>query len=478
MKILIIGDDPQVTGGVCNYTRPLYLEFEKSDEEILYLYSASRLKADYRLLVKTQIVEDNNWKNNNVYKIINSQNLDKNYDHLELDSVSEKNDTVFKAFIEQHKPDVMHINEIIGFSSNIINIAKEYNIKVLVTVHEYWWLCPKRVMVDFNRNICEGPNDLDKCTHCVADVSKNYNSSKIKVAYLVRNQFSKTHSFLSGLKHSLKKQKTISHLDSLSFREEQVQHPINRELKDKLVDRLKANIENLNNCDIVIGVSKDVKKHLMHYGVAKEKIVVQHIGSTIADTNIHHSKVVQKEQIIFGFIGGVSYYKGVHQLVDAFLSMPDDYKKKAKLKIFGKYNDNYKKSVDVNIIQDRTYKDNIVFYGRYAPKDIKNITNEVDIAILPSLCADTAPQTIFESFSSELPIIAPSIGGFPDFIEHGRNGLIYEAANVESLKESLMYIIDNPELIDSMRLNIPKMKTISDNAKELINLYDKLLSAE
>jgi glycosyltransferase involved in cell wall biosynthesis len=283
---------------------------------------------------------------------------------------------------------------------------------------------------------------------------------------------------LSSIKHSLKPKKTINQLDNLSFSEEEVHYPPCSSLKQKLSDRLIANINSLNNCDLVIGVSQDVKKHLMRYGVAEEKILVQHIGSTIADTKIHHSKTVQKEKIIFGFIGGVSYYKGVHQLVDAFISMPENYKKKANLKIFGKYNDNYKESVEINIIQDKTYKDHIIFYGRYSPKNIKNITNEVDIAILPSLCADTAPQTIFESFSSELPIIAPAIGGFTDFIEHKKNGLIYEASNVESLKESLMYIIDNSELIDVMRSNIPKMKTISDNAKELINLYDKLLRVE
>jgi len=476
MKILIIGDNPQITGGVCNYTRPLYLEFGKSDEEVIYLYSASRLKADYRLFKNTQILKDDSWEQNNVYKIINSQNLDMNYDNLEIDSNSEKNDAVFKKFIIEQKPDIMHINEIIGFSSNIINIAKKYKIKVIVTVHEYWWLCPKRVMVDFNRNICSGPENLDKCAYCITEVSKNYNSAKRKQQYLLRNQFTQLHKFLSAIKHSLKQQKSSSQLDKLDFSEEKIHYPLNTSLKQKLVDRLNANINSLNNCDLVIGVSQDVKKHLVRYGVSEDNILVQHIGSTIADTSIPHTKDVKKEKIIFGFIGGVSYYKGVHQLVDAFISMPDGYKKKAKLKIFGKYNDNYKKSVEINIIQDNTYKENVIFYGRYTPKDIEKITNKVDIAILPSLCADTAPQTIFESFSSELPIIAPDIGGFTDFIEHDKNGLIYEAAKVESLKESLMYIIDNPESIDIMRSNIPTMKTISDNAKELMRLYDKLLT--
>lgn len=475
MKILIIGDNPQVTGGVCNYTRPLFLELEKNNVQVMYLYSSSRLKADYRLFGKTQIVNDKTWKNNNVFKIINSQNLDMNYDHLEYDTKSDKNDKVFERFIKTHNPDIMHINEMIGFSSNIINIAKKHNIKTIITVHEYWWLCPKRVMVDFNRKICIGPSNLDKCTHCITEVSKNYNSSKRKTSYMIRNQFGTAHKFLSDMKYKFKKQ-TIHNLENLNFGNDEIHYPIDSKLKQSLSNRLRENIHNLNQSDVIISVSNDVRNHLLAYGVDNNKIIVQHIGSTIADKSIHHKKNVQREKIIFGFIGGVSYYKGVHQIVDAYLQMPNEYKAKSELKIFGGFNSSYVESIKVNIIKNSIYAENINFYGRYVAQDIEKITNELDINILSSLCADTAPQTIFESFSSGLPIIAPNIGGFPDFIQDEYNGLLYDAGSVESLKEKLMLLIEEPARITFMGKNISKMKSIVENTQELISMYTETLS--
>jgi glycosyltransferase involved in cell wall biosynthesis len=473
MRILIIGDSPKVTGGVSNYTRPLFLEQKKSDIEVKYLYSASRLKADYRFFTKTKITKDPLWEEG-VYKIVNSDNLDKNYDRLELDSNSQKNDQVYEKFIQDYSPDVIHINEIIGFSTNIINIAKSKNIKVIVTVHEYWWLCPKRVMVDFNRKICPGPNDLKKCTHCISLVSKGYDSSKRKKSYLIRNQFPRLYKLLSSIKQKLKK-KDIQKLESLNFGKEKVPSAVNQVLKEQLSKRLNNNIQLLNRCDKIIGVSKDVKDHLVKYGVNSDIIIVQHIGSAIAEKTIIHQKKVQKNKIIIGFIGGVSYYKGVHQLVEAFISMPDEYKRKSKLEIFGNYNVNYKDSIGKNILEGETYPEKVKFYGRYVSTDIPEITNKIDIAVLPSLCADTAPQTIFESFSSQLPLIVPNVGGFPDFITHKENGLIYEASNVKSLREALMYVIDHPDKIEEMRANIPEMKTISSNTKELIKLYNEVI---
>jgi glycosyltransferase involved in cell wall biosynthesis len=473
MKILIVGDNPSVTGGVCNYTRPLMEELSVNIETY-YLYSASRLKADYRLFSKPGIEKDNNWPNNNVYKIYNSQNLDKNFDNLKLDITSPVNDKLFEDFIDTLKPETIHINENIGFSSEIVNIAKKKGIKVFVTVHEYWWLCPKRVMVDYNRKVCDGPKDMDKCSHCIKKESVNYSSDKRKRSYLIHNQFSWLHKAYSNIKPA---KKATNHpennIQSLGFLNGAIEHPVDLTLKEELTQRLEACINSLNIADKVIAVSSDVKRILTGYGVNPDKILIQHIGSTIAERKIDHKKELDVDIITIGFIGGVSYYKGVHQLVDAFLKLPNDLLLKSKLEIFGVYNPDYVESIKKEIIKEHLYKDKITFHGRYKPADIPNITNQIDISVLPSLCADTAPQTIFESFSAGLPIIAPDIGGFKDFIKDGINGRIYKGSSVLSLTNVLKDLISNPLLIKEFKDNIPAMKTISENTTELLNLYNE-----
>ena len=96
-------------------------------------------------------------------------------------------------------------------------------------------------------------------------------------------------------------------------------------MKEVLNRRFDLNIKALNMSDKIIGVSSSVKETLLSFGVLEEKIIVQPIGSTIANSKIVHTKKVKKEEIVFGFIGGVGYYKGVHQLVEAFFLMPKSY---------------------------------------------------------------------------------------------------------------------------------------------------------
>ena len=94
--------------------------------------------------------------------------------------------------------------------------------------------------------------------------------------------------------------------------------------------------------------------------------------------------------------------------------------------------------------------------------------------VLPCICNDTAPQTIFESFSGGIPIIASKIGGFPDFIKHDHNGLLFEVGNSDDLAQKICYVLDHPERFSVYKRNIPKLKTITENANELISLYSEL----
>jgi glycosyltransferase involved in cell wall biosynthesis len=144
------------------------------------------------------------------------------------------------------------------------------------------------------------------------------------------------------------------------------------------------------------------------------------------------------------------------------------------VELYGKYDSNYLNSIN-KFLQLDMYAEKVRFHGRYNPEEVSSISNKIDMMVLPSLCADTAPQTIFESFSCGLPIIAPRVGGFPDFIIDNVNGLLYDEASVDSLKDKLMYIIDNPHQIGNFSSQIPQVKTISQNCSELLQLYKSLV---
>ena len=466
-KVLIIGDSPKISGGVVNYTRPLSQALSKFCD-VYYLFNSTATKNN-SFFKKTGIYpvyeKEFDFK---CFQLINGKSVYKNYNQLSND-YSNWFDDLFLEFIDKINPQTIHINEFFGFSTSIFSSIKKRGIKLIVSVHEYWWLCPHRVMVDFNRKICSGPENIQKCTFCVSKQRSKYSPKMELFIDKTKFTFPFLFDFLINLKN--KKDETLS-FEDLSFGSLDYSNFKDEELYDSIKNRLDKLIEALNLCDVIIGVSSDVKRHLIKYGVNADKIIIQHIGSIVAEKKGTHSKKVDENEIVFGFIGGVGYYKGVHQLVEAYVKLPERLKLKSKLLIYGKYDDSYLNSIKRDFIESRLDKERIVFYGRFTPIDVPEITNKIDINILPSLCADTAPQTIFESFSNGLPIIAPIVGGFPDFIVDGLNGLLYEKASVNGILNCLTKIINEPALISKFRSNIPECKSISENVDELIQIYN------
>ena len=124
MRILIIGDYPKRIGGVTNYTRPLAFELSKS-QETFYLYNgASTDNFDFRGI---RIEESKEFSGFRCFELINGQGIEKNYDNLDVDT-SDWFDRLFRAFIKKHEIEIIHINEIFGFSSAMINVARQSGI--------------------------------------------------------------------------------------------------------------------------------------------------------------------------------------------------------------------------------------------------------------------------------------------------------------------------------------------------------------
>jgi glycosyltransferase involved in cell wall biosynthesis len=119
----------------------------------------------------------------------------------------------------------------------------------------------------------------------------------------------------------------------------------------------------------------------------------------------------------------------------------------------------------------------VEFTGRYVPVQLPEILDQIDIMVLPSICNDTAPQTIFESYSRSVPIVASNIGGFPDFVKDRINGRLFRPGDADQLADILDDIVSNPGQLSNYSKQIPKLKTIQQNAEELLTLYGSLRSA-
>ncbi len=94
---------------------------------------------------------------------------------------------------------------------------------------------------------------------------------------------------------------------------------------------------------------------------------------------------------------------------------------------------------------------NISYLGSYTKKQENELFKNHDILIVPSLCFENSPMVIYEAMQNATPIIASKIGGIPELVIEGENGLLFKAGDIENLVDRLNYIYENKNLIASMR---------------------------
>ena len=75
--------------------------------------------------------------------------------------------------------------------------------------------------------------------------------------------------------------------------------------------------------------------------------------------------------------------------------------------------------------------------GRLDADDLSAVYQKADYTVLASTVIENAPTVIGESFAHGVPVIAPALGGIPEFVKGGKNGHLYVPADGDALIEVL-----------------------------------------
>lgn len=225
---------------------------------------------------------------------------------------------------------------------------------------------------------------------------------------------------------------------------------------------------------VTLAVSQRQKELLSVYGADSSRIAVVHQASPVADRLWHDQTIAAAGTrpvalpLRVGFIGGVLPIKGVHMLVAAAQAFTGD---QLQIHIHGFIQNDY---VEQLIALDR--KSLVVFHGTYGPTDLSTIAATLDLAVLPSVVEESAPTLVLSELQAmRLPVIAARIGGIPEFITDGVDGLLYRHDALEELVAVLQRCVAQPELVQQMRSNLDgPTHTFSRYMEHLEQLYLRL----
>lgn len=198
----------------------------------------------------------------------------------------------------------------------------------------------------------------------------------------------------------------------------------------------------------VIVNSNYMKRELQSlFGLPFEKINVVPNGINVnmfsgveRDYDFRRQYALDNEKIIL-FMGRLVYEKGVQHLISAMPKILAGYHD-AKLVIAGKggMTDELKAQVNSMGIANKVY-----FTGYMDSKQVCKMYKCADVSVFPSTYEPFGIVAL-EAMLSGTPVVVSDIGGLNEIVTHGENGMKSYAGNPNSIADSILALLYNPQL--------------------------------
>ncbi len=352
-----------------------------------------------------------------------------------------------EQWLKQWQPDIVHITSCLTLSASVIEAVKAQNLPLVLTLTDYWFICPRISLLRSNGSLCNGRTTHWDCLQCLSADTKAYR----------------------GLHAILPKPAAAAAMTWLSRHSAFSKRRGLRGMALDMAERKAYLAEMINAADRITAPS-DYLRQVFHNSGNPADIQVIHSGHDLSWLR----KMPPKNPspvIRFGYIGQVIPVKGVHTLLQAFIAA--NLKERARLDIFGgcKADSDYFKQLESLAAGQETIR----FHGPFQHSQLGEVLARLDVLVAPSEWHENNPRVIQEAFAGKTPVIASDVGGIAEFVRHEENGLLFKRGNAADLAVQLQRIANETDLLPRLQQGLPRVKTGDEEVDELETLYKELL---
>ena len=195
----------------------------------------------------------------------------------------------------------------------------------------------------------------------------------------------------------------------------------------------------------VIPEGEGVKNDLINYRITNKPMRVLGFGNVRGVDMTHYMpQPVAHEDFRFLFIGRIVRDKGINELVQAFIQLPEN----AQLWLVG----DVEKSDPVNEQTMQTIHQHPRIKLFDSTDDVRPYYNQADCLVLPSY-REGFPNVVLEAGAMQLPCIVTDINGSREIISPHKNGLMVPSRNTDELFRAMLYMLEHTQQAQTMGRN-------------------------
>ncbi|MGD2144389.1 MAG: glycosyltransferase family 4 protein [Anaerolineae bacterium] len=336
-----------------------------------------------------------------------------------------------RGYLVELAPHVFHLISGYLMSGSTLRAAHDLGIPTVVTLTDFWFLCPRITLLRSDGQLCVPPFDAATCARCLAEEKRRYRIPG-RIAPGVMQVFWRTR----------------------------------RERVAQIQRRMDFLRETLNGVDAIISPSQFLREIFIRAGISPKRITSSRQGRDFPNLTSDLLEKTPASHLRIGYLGQIAPHKGVHVLFEAVRRLPGA---ALEVKAYGDAAPFLKYTRRLRQMARRDSRLNLS--GVYERTEVSRVLQGLDVVVVPSLWYENSPNTILEAFAHRTPVIASDLGGMAELVQDGENGVRFAAGDVRSLADELRRLRDNPQLLSRLRDGIRAVKSVSEEMAELRDIY-------
>ena len=197
--------------------------------------------------------------------------------------------------------------------------------------------------------------------------------------------------------------------------------------------------------DLNIAVSRFVRNELVKIGVDVDRIRVIPSGLRTDLFRPQPFPDPLPEEFNCLYVGRTAKIKGLENLVMAADILRNNHHSIVKFHLVGGTAKDEDYGKIRSLITDLELQDRVIMCPPVPHKELPDIYRQCDCLVLPSN-REPLGKVVLEAMSSCRSVIASRAGGIPDLVWDGKNGILFESKDPDSLANRLSKLLDDPKL--------------------------------
>lgn len=342
----------------------------------------------------------------------------------------------FRKFVDEVRPDVVHVQHLIGLSADLPALARSWGARVVATVHEYWYVCARVMFQHRDGSACAGPAH-NSCVDCVLGEAAPGQTALGWISDRLR-AFTRSEPVLGPEANRARfaaLAATVSEYERIVTPAQFVIDEFARQGMPLPADRTRA---------VALGIDRPTSA----------------TSSSVDDLPIREDRPLR-----LGFIGHALHHKGPHVLLEALAKAPE---LPVRLELWGTRHEGH--PYDQRLETLLRAEPRAAHRGRFPEGGLYDVLASFDALVVPSTCLESFGIATREAFLAGRPVVTTDRGALPESVRHGVDGLIVPAEDPSALAAAIRALCETGRLAELTRgavASAGRVKSMEQYAAEI-----------